>query len=98
MFNGVSLLADKIFQLPEACVHGGMTIYIHIPKKQFYPLYTGRCVIVYHVKKIFECYCSRLFVTKAKQTNLFQFEDVLDKELLEIFICIIDTKLFKTAN
>lgn len=58
---------------------------------------TGRCVIVYYVKKIFECYCSRLFVTKAKQTNLFQFEDVLDKELLEIFICIIDTKLFKTA-
>lgn len=55
-------------------------------------------VIVYYVKKIFECYCSRLFVTKAKQTNLFQFEDVLDKELLEIFICIIDTKLFKTAN
>lgn len=35
---------------------------------------------------------------KAKQTNLFQFEDVLNKELLEIFIGVIDAKLFKTEN
>ena len=28
---------------------------------------------------------------------LFHFEDMLHKELLEVFVCIIDTKLFKTV-
>ena len=29
-------------------------------------------------------------------TNLFQFEDMSDKELLQILIGIVDTQLFKT--